>query len=90
MRWRVGVLRPDAENVDWTATGQAPEWVVARRRALDALAALITGEGRCQEYRLLVDTVPVVVWPGITDDGTLDVRGIDDVLPADRYGAPCP
>ncbi|NIB31994.1 hypothetical protein HBB16_09955 [Pseudonocardia sp. MCCB 268] len=40
MRWWVGVLRADAENADWTTTGDAVERVVARRRVLDALAAL--------------------------------------------------
>ena len=86
MRWQVGVLRDGAENIDWTATGDEPDWVGARRRALDELYALIAVEDCCQEYRLLVDGVPAIVFPGINEDGTLDVSGVEDVLDVERHG----
>lgn len=86
MRWQVGVLRDGAENIDWTATGDEPDWARARRRALDEPYALIAAEDCCQEYRLLVDVVPAILFPGINDDGTLDLSGVEDVLAVDRYG----
>ncbi|ANY06930.1 hypothetical protein AFB00_12225 [Pseudonocardia sp. HH130630-07] len=86
MRWQVGVLRDGAENIDWTAAGDEPDWARARRHALDELHALIAAEDCCQEYRLLVDSVPAIVFPGINDDGTLDLAHVNDVLAADRYG----
>ncbi|MEU9822953.1 MULTISPECIES: hypothetical protein [unclassified Pseudonocardia] len=84
MRWRVGVLRPAAENVDWTARGDAADWATARGQAVDALRGLIVGEGRVQEYRIEIDAVPGIVWPGLDDAGRVELAGIDDVLPVER------
>ncbi|MYW71074.1 hypothetical protein [Pseudonocardia sp. SID8383] len=84
MRWQVGVLRPVAENVDWTARGDAADWATARREAADALRGLIVGEGRVQEYRIEVDGMPGIVWPGLDERGALDAAGIDDVMPGER------
>lgn len=73
-----------AENVNWTARGDAADWATARGQAVDALRGLIVGEGRVQEYRIEVDGVPGIVWPGLDERGALDVAGIDDVMPGDR------
>ncbi|MBP2366866.1 hypothetical protein [Pseudonocardia parietis] len=83
--WRVGVLRPDAENVDWTGRGVAPSWSVARRGALDELHLLIAGEGQRLEFRVEVDGLPAVVFPALRDDGSVDLSGLDDVVPVERY-----
>ncbi len=85
MRWQVGVLRGGAENVDWTAAGDEPDWARARWRALDELHVLIAAEDCCQEYRLLVDGAHAIVFPGINDDGSLDVSGVDSALDFDRH-----
>lgn len=68
------------------AAGDEPDWPRARRRALDELHVLIAAEDCCQEYRLLVNSVPAIVFPGINEDGSLDVSGVDSVLDFDRYG----
>lgn len=86
MRWQVGVLRDGTENIDWTAAGDEPDWPRARRRALDELHGLIAAEDCCQEYRLLVDGVPGIVFPGINEDGSLDVSRVEDVLVPYRHG----
>ncbi|BBG03913.1 hypothetical protein C8E95_2266 [Pseudonocardia autotrophica] len=78
------MLRPVAENVDWTACGDAADWGTARGQAVDALRGLIVGEGRVQEYRIEVDAVPGIVWPGLDDTGRVELAGIDDVIPVDR------
>ncbi|ALE82477.1 hypothetical protein [Pseudonocardia sp. HH130629-09] len=84
MEWRVGVLRPGVENVDWTAGGDAPSGTTARTQAIDALTALVELEGIRQEYRMHVGDVPVMVWPGMHPDGRLDVSGLDAAVPDDR------
>lgn len=83
--WRVGVLRPDAENVDWTGHGTEPGWSAARGRALDELHLLIACEGRRREFRVEVDGLPAVVFPALRGDGSVDLSGLDDVVPVERY-----
>lgn len=83
--WRVGVLRPDAESIDWTGHGAEPGWSAARRRALDELHLLIAGEGRRLEFWVEVDGLPAVVFPALHDDGSVDLSGLDDVVPVERY-----
>ncbi|OLM28284.1 hypothetical protein Ae717Ps2_6623 [Pseudonocardia sp. Ae717_Ps2] len=89
MNWRVGVLRAGTENTTWTASGAADDWSTVRRRAIDAVHELALREGRRQEYRLEVDDIEVIAWPGLDDDrpGGLDLSGVDDVLPRDRTAA---
>lgn len=83
--WRVGVLRPDAENVDWTGHGAEQGWSAARRCALDELHLLIAGEWRRIEFRVEVDGLPAVVFPALHEDGSVDLSGLDDVVPVERY-----
>ena len=83
--WRVGVLRPDAENVDWTGHGTEPGWSAARRRALDELHLLMAGESRRLEFRIEVDGLPAVVFPALQADGSVDLSGLDEVVPVERY-----
>lgn len=80
----MGVLRSGAENITWTATGEAPGWAAARRCAIAALHELAHRERRRQEYRMQVGDVPVIVWPGLDRLNRLDLSGVDAVLPRDR------
>ena len=83
--WRVGVLRPDAENVDWTGHGAEQGWSAARRHALNELVLLIAGEGARLEFWVEVDGLPAVVFPALHDDGSVDLSELDDVIPVERY-----
>lgn len=44
--WKVGALRPGAENVHWTDAGATADWPSARSDAVSALCALVAKEGR--------------------------------------------
>ncbi|SDG27496.1 hypothetical protein SAMN05216377_110124 [Pseudonocardia oroxyli] len=84
MRWKVGVLRPGRENIDWTAAGVETTWTHTRRRACDELRQLVAEEGAGMEYRMQVGPVPVYVWPGLDVDGRLDFDDLTEgLLPAD-------
>lgn len=83
MQWRVGALRPGAEDIAWTDYGHEPDWSSARRVALDALRELAKREGR-QEYRIEVGDVEGASWPGVDGDGRLDLSIIEDVVPLTR------
>lgn len=47
-----------------------------------ALHELAAREGR-REYRMQVDDVPLIVWPGVDAHGGPDLSGADDILPVD-------
>ncbi|MCF7552187.1 hypothetical protein [Pseudonocardia sp. WMMC193] len=84
MRWKVGVLRPGCENVDWTASGVEATWTRTQRRACDELRQLVAVEGAGMEYRMQVGSVPVYVWPGVDVVGRLDLDNLTGgVLPAE-------
>lgn len=82
--WRVGALRPGAENVDWTDAGAGADWASARSDAVVALTSLVAREGR-QEYRIQVGDVDGIVHPGLTEDGVVDLDGLGDSLPLARF-----
>lgn len=82
--WRVGALRPGAEDVDWTDIGARAEWPSARAEAITALRALVAKEGR-QEYRIHVGDVEGIVHPGLATDGTVELDGLGDSVPTARY-----
>ena len=81
--WRVGALRPGAENIDWTLAGAGADWAHARADAIRALRRLVAGEGR-QEYRIQVGDVDGIVHPGLSGDGEVDLHGLGDSLPTVR------
>ena len=81
MRWRVGVLRLDSENIDWTASGAQPSWLAAGRCAHAALGELVAREGQRQEYWVDIGRVLVIVWPGIDESGNLEIPAHEELLP---------
>lgn len=86
MRWRVGVLRSSAENVDWTDNGEGPDWQSARDDAVEALYRRAEREGR-QEFRVEVGEQEAYCWPGANEAGELDLSSIRDIMPS-RYWTP--
>ncbi|WP_344023911.1 hypothetical protein [Pseudonocardia kongjuensis] len=79
--WRVGVLRPGAENTDWVGSGVEPDWPAARAAAVAALDELVRVEARRQEYRFEVGPVVGYAMPGVDEDGRLDSEDLAGVLP---------
>ncbi|MGE0795695.1 MAG: hypothetical protein AB7O29_10205 [Acidimicrobiia bacterium] len=70
-RWSVGVLATGVENTRAVAGGVAAAWTEATAVVLRAVAVW----GRA-EYRLTVAGVPVMVIPGLTVDGRVDVEDV--------------
>ncbi|GAA4969485.1 hypothetical protein WHI96_26625 [Pseudonocardia tropica] len=83
MRWRVGVLRSGAENIDWTDEREGGGWQDARDEAVEALCRRAEREG-AQEFRLLVGEQEAYCWPGVTEAGELDLSNVRDIMPS-RY-----
>jgi len=79
MRWKVGVLRPGSENVDWTTTGETEPWAAALHVAHRELQFLVVCENVRQEYRLDLDGVPVIVWPGLDERGKVQLPRLDEL-----------
>jgi hypothetical protein len=79
MRWKVGVLRPSSENVDWTTYGETEPWEAALHTAHRELKALVAREGIRQEYRLDLDGVPVIVWPGLDQHTRVQAPRLDEL-----------
>lgn len=72
--WSVGVLPPGVENVETVAAGEEPTVEAAIEAASDAFAVVAADRGRA-EYRLAVAGTELIVLPGLTDDGAVDVAG---------------
>ena len=83
VRWRVGVLRRDAENVNWVVSGETPEWVSARTATIAAVHELVAVEGR-QEYRLQIDDVEGTVNPGMDSEGRVVLGDLERLIPDTR------
>lgn len=79
MRWRVGVLRSGAENVDWTDEGEGVSWQDTRDEAVEALHRRAEREG-AQEFRLLVGEQEAYCWPGVTEAGELDLSNVRGIM----------
>ena len=86
MRWKVGVLRPRSENVDFTTSGETEPWTAALHAAHRELEYLVVCENVRQEYRLELDGVPVIVWPGLDEHGEVQTPRLDE-LPVACPGA---
>lgn len=78
--WRVGVLRPGAENIAWVRTGVGGDWCTSRAETVAALTELVAREGR-QEYRLEIGGVVGIVNPGLDEDGNVDTTDLGSALP---------
>ncbi|MFB9745159.1 hypothetical protein ACFFOU_28940 [Pseudonocardia sulfidoxydans] len=74
-RWSVGVLASGVENLEWLDGGTAPSVGAAWAAATAAMMAALQVWGR-QEFWLSVAGAPVMMIPGLTADGRVDV---DDV-----------
>lgn len=81
--WRVGILRPLAENIDWTSAGTSPDWPAARAEVEAAVTELAAREGR-REYRFEIGDVRGMVTPGLHADGSVDLRDLCSTLPQVR------
>jgi hypothetical protein len=82
--WWVGVLPAGVENVQTVAAGEEISRVAAIDAAVDALVVVALDRGR-QEYRLAVADTKMIIFPGLTVDGRLDVESLQDT----RYQLQC-
>jgi len=76
--WTLGVLPAGVENVQPLAGGTEESVAAAREAAGDALVLAALGRGR-QHYRLRLVGTDMMVVPGLTADGHIDV---DDLYEA--------
>lgn len=78
--WTLGVLCAGAENVQTLAGGTAATRTDAVGAASDALVAAAMDRGR-QEYRVRVADTLVVVTPGLTEQGYVDIFDLATTVP---------
>jgi hypothetical protein len=86
--WSVGVLPSGVENVQMVAAGEEATEEAAIDAASRALVAVADDRGR-REYRVVVAGTRMVVLPGLTADGDVDLDALAQavrslVRPADR------
>ncbi|ODU04134.1 MAG: hypothetical protein ABS81_11445 [Pseudonocardia sp. SCN 72-86] len=74
-RWSVGVLASGVENTRVVGGGVAPSVAAAWAAATAVVVQAVAVWGRA-EYRLTVAGVPVMVIPGLTVDGRVDVEDV--------------
>jgi hypothetical protein len=77
--WRVGVLPTGVENVVTFGCGEAVTFVDAFGAAASSLVAAVVTGGR-QEYRLYVDDLDMMIVPGLTGDGLVDLEDLEEYL----------
>lgn len=77
--WTLGVLSAGVENVQYLAGGSAATRAGAVEAASDALVVAAMDRGR-QEYRIRVADTHVVVVPGLTEQGDVDLVDLIDAL----------
>lgn len=82
--WWVGVLPAGVENVQTVAAGEETSRAAAIDAAVDALVVVALDRGR-QEYRLTVADTQMIIFPGLTVDGCLDMQSLQDT----RYQLEC-
>ncbi|GAA3224663.1 hypothetical protein GCM10017691_12870 [Pseudonocardia petroleophila] len=78
--WTVGVLSAGAENVQTLAGGATPTRAGAVEAASDALVVAAMDRGR-QEYRIRVADTLIVVIPGVTEQGDVDLFDLAATVP---------
>ncbi|GEL20204.1 hypothetical protein [Pseudonocardia asaccharolytica] len=79
--WRLGVLPGGVENVVVLAGGHQATDAGALAAAADALHTAAARLGR-REYRVTVGDTEIIVIPGLTEDGALDLTDLGDALEA--------
>lgn len=77
--WTLGVLAAGAENVVPLAAGRERTRAVAVEAASDALVVAAIERGR-QEYRLTVADTQMIVFPGLTERGDIDLADLSTLL----------
>lgn len=77
--WTVGVLPAGVENVQSVASGAGESRAAAIEEASDALVVAASDRGRA-EYRVSVAGAEMMVIPGLTDDGEVDLLSLRDTL----------
>lgn len=77
--WTVGVLPAGVENVQPLASGVGESRAAAIEEASDALVVAAADRGRA-EYRVSVAGAEMMVIPGLTDDGEVDLDRLRDTL----------
>lgn len=75
--WWVGVLPAGVENVQTVAAGEETSREAAIDAAVDALVVVALDRGR-QEYRLTVADTQMIIFPGLTIHGRIDVEALQD------------
>jgi hypothetical protein len=78
--WTLGVLSAGAENVQPLAGGTAVTRAGAAEAASDALVMAAMDRGR-QEYRVRVADTLIVVIPGLTERGDVDLLDLAETVP---------
>ncbi|MHA6781145.1 hypothetical protein ACVGOW_09130 [Pseudonocardia saturnea] len=79
IKWTLGVLRAGIEDEQHLAGGNAGTRVGAVEEASDALFVAAMERGR-QEYRIRVADTLIVVIPGLTEQGDVDLLDLFDAL----------
>lgn len=77
--WTLGVLSVGAENVQDLAGGIAATWAGAVEAASDALVVAATDRDR-QEYRVHIADTLIIVVPGLTEQGDVDLIDLAEAL----------
>lgn len=77
--WTVGVLPAGVENVQPLASGVEESQAAAIDEASDALVVAVADRGRA-EYRVSVAGAEVMVIPGQTEDGEVDLLSLRDTM----------
>lgn len=77
--WTVGVLPAGVENVQPLASGVQASWAAAIDEASGALVVAAADRGRA-EYRVSVAGAEMMVIPGLTEDGDVDLSSLQDTL----------
>jgi len=73
------VLPSGAENVQTVAAGQEATAEAAIGSASDALVVVASDRGM-EEYRVTVAGVEMIFFPGLTDEGDVDLIGLRDAV----------
>jgi hypothetical protein len=79
--WTLAVLPTDAENRIPLSHGRAPSVPGAVAAVVDALVQVAAALGRSgrQEYRLTVAGSEMIVIPGLTEDGLVDLVSLRSI-----------
>lgn len=77
--WTVGVLPTGVENVQPVASGVGASRAAAIEEASGALVVAVADRGRA-EYRVSVAGAEMMVIPGLTDDGVVDLASLRDTI----------